>query len=406
MMNLKSADATSAGTKRLWLLAASVVVAAALVEFALRLWLAHLPVAFLIYLNPRLRDSAPAVTARLHDALPALSGRQADPDTGWTFPPNVNWTGRNEDGEPYVAKTSREGFFTPDLPDKSERQLILLGDSYLSTFYARRQMANVVRDDLGVPTYNLAVGGWGPESYIAAYRKFAAGRRHDLVVVCSFVNDITDVENWQRWKREERSESFLMWIRRSVSHDIVNLQQSWPDTHLVLWNLLRFSLNRPAQSAGRQATKSASQGANVAANVNAPIPTSPSAHVQSPTLEHYHGFDLQFSPGYSFMVHDPEAFLPGGDHYDYMAAYLDSLLRLKAAIDANHARMVLVWIPSQERVYLPLLPADRQAAYVTNTTHDVSGLERVLHRFAESEGLDFFDLVEPLMERARAGEKL
>jgi hypothetical protein len=106
------------------------------------------------------------------------------------------------------------------------------------------------------------------------------------------------------------------------------------------------------------------------------------------------------------MMFDPDGFLPGGDYYEYIAAYLDSLLRLKAAIEADHARMVLVWIPSQERIYLPLLSRDRQAAYVTNKTHDISGLERVMQRFAESDGLDFLDLVEPLSTRARAGEKL
>jgi hypothetical protein len=376
----------SATLKRLAVPAASVLIAAALVEVALRLWIAHLPVAFLIYLSPRLRDSSPAVTSRLHEALPALGSRKEDPDTGWTFPPNRDWTGKNEDGEPYSARTSPEGFFTPDLPGKSERQLILLGDSFLSTFYVRRPIQNVIRDALGTPTYDLAVGGWGPESYLAAYRKFAGDRRHDLVVVFSFNNDISDVENWQRWKHEDRSESFLMWIQRTVSHDLVNLSASWPDTHLVLWNLARFSLNRPGRAA-------------------APAPGGASSG-RGPTRERYRGFELQFLPGLSFLVHDSDAFLPGGEYYDSIAAYLDSLRRLRAAIEANHARMVLVWIPSQERVYLPLLPPERQARYVTNTTHDIAGLERVLHRFADSEGLSFFDLAEPLTERARAGEKL
>lgn len=342
----------------------------------------HLPVAFLIYLNPRIRDGSPAVTARLHDALPALGSRQSDPDTGWTFPPSHQWNGKNEDGEAYTAATSPEGFFTPDLPEKSQRQLVLVGDSFLSTFYVQRPMQNVIRDALATPTYNLAVGGWGPESYLAAYRKFAAGRRHDLAVVFSFNNDISDVENWQRWTRENRSESFLMWIQRATSHDLVNLSQSWPDTHLVVWNLVRFAVNRPGRSA------------------------QPSAAAHSPARERFNDVELQFVPGLSFLINDPDAFFPGGEHYDSIAAYLDSLRRLKAAVEANHARMVLVWIPSQERVYLPLLPAERQAAYVTNTTHDISGLERVLHRFTANEGLDFLDLVEPLTKRAAGGEKL
>jgi hypothetical protein len=397
---LASQRAESPAIPRLSLLTGSVLLAAAVVEVALRLWIVHLPVAFLIYLNPRLRDSSPAVIARLHQAVPTLSARQIDQDTGWTFPPNTTWTGKNEDGESYAVRTSSEGFFTPDVPDKSQLQLVFLGDSFLSTYYVRRPLPNVVRDSLGIPAYSLAVGGWGPDSYLAAYRKFAAARRHDVVIVGSFVNDISDVDNWRRWKSEQRSESFLMWTRRSASEDVVNLGQSWTDTHLVLWNLVRFALNRPARS-GPPAKKSEIGLNNATAVQRAALAT-----VDAPTLEHYRGFDLQFSPGYPFMIHDPEDFLPGGDYYDYVAAYLESLLRLKAAIDADHARMVLVWIPSQERVYLPLLPPDRQASYVTNTTHDIGGLENVLHRFAESEGVDFLDLVEPLSMRARVGEKL
>jgi hypothetical protein len=126
----------------------------------------------------------------------------------------------------------------------------------------------------------------------------------------------------------------------------------------------------------------------------------------APALEHYDGFALQLLHGLPFLTLDPDDFFPGGDYYDYVAAYLDSIRQLKAAIEARHARMVFVWIPSQERVYLPLLPADRQAAYVTNHTHDISGLEQVLRRFAEIEGLDFLDLTPSLTTRAKAGEKL
>ena len=221
--------------KRALLFAGSVVLSATVVELGLRLWLAHLPVSFLLYLSPRLRDASPAVLARLHAEVPALRTRWPDPDTGWTYPPGVTWTGTNEDGEAYSARTSNEGFFTPNQPDKSQQQLILLGDSFLSTYYARRPIPNVIHEALGIPTYNLAVGGWGPESYIAAYRKFATGRHHELVIVGTFLNDITDVDNWNRWKRENGSESFLMWNRHATSKELVNLRQSWPDTQNQRW---------------------------------------------------------------------------------------------------------------------------------------------------------------------------
>ena len=237
------------------LLIFSLIFAVVSAELALRVAITRLPVSFLIYVNPALKDRSPESWNRIRAvALPMLNGRKEDPDTGWIFKPNERRVEKNEDGEPYDVKTSPEGFFTPDVPDTSTPQLITVGDSFLSTFYVRRPIQDVLKAELGVPVYNLAAGGWSTPG-------------------------------------------------------------------------------------GVQASPSIIQPADAT------------------TLEHFQtagaSFDLRLVRGQVFMDNDQEFFQPGGGYYQYMQAYFESLVRLKATIEQDRARMVLVWIPSQERVSLP-----------------------------------------------------
>lgn len=377
------------------LVVASVVIAVGIGELALRMVITRLPVALLIYLNPALKDSSPETWERIREYLPNLNVRVEDPDTGWNFKPNMRSTGTNEEGEPYDVTTSPEGFFTPSVPARTTTQLVLLGDSFLSTFYVRRPIPWVMAEKVGVPVYNLAVAGWGPESYREGYRKFVSGRHHDLVVVFTFMNDITDVLNWSTWKSDGFRESFLTWIQRTTAQDdSVNRGTRWPDRHLVVWNLAKFALTLP-----KAGTKYVRQP------IGAPILAAD--ETKQETFSGVSGsFELQFGRGLIFTDNDPAYFLPGGGYYSYMQAYFESLLRLKSAIEGAGARMILVWVPTKERVYLPLLPPERRGVYVTNHSGDIGGLEVVVSRFAQAEGLSFLDLTDPLMDRARQGEKL
>src|SRR4051812_24638944 len=178
--------------RRVALVFCSLVIAVMAMELAMRTFLPRLPIGILMYMNAAMKDRAPRSWARVRDFVPTLNIRQEDPDTGWNHKANLRSTGRNEDGEPYDRTTSLEGFFTPDVPPPSTPQIVMLGDSFASTFYVRQPIAWVLRDAIRTPVYNLAVGGWGPESYRAAYDKYAARRRHALVVVLTFVNDISD----------------------------------------------------------------------------------------------------------------------------------------------------------------------------------------------------------------------
>lgn len=368
-------------------------VAALLGEVALRVVAVRLPVPFLIYLNAELKTAE--TWQRVREWLPALNIRQDDPEIGWTFKPNLTLTGKNEDGEPYEATTSPQGFFTPDQPEKNLPQLVTVGASFLSTFYVRRPLEHVVRAATGMPVYNLSAGGWGPENFHAAYAKFAADRRRDVVLVFTTASDMAIVNNWNIWRAEGASESFLTWTQRSAAtDDSVNRGRSWPDRYLMLWNLAKFATRRaaPAKPPGADPFSAPVAPADVGKRER---------FVNGATA-----FELQLNRGQLFMENDPAAFFPGGAYYPYMQAYFESLARMKARIERDRARMVLVWIPLKERVYLPLLSAERWAAYVTSQSQDIAGLEQAVARFAAQEGISFLDLTPGLSERAGLGEKL
>jgi hypothetical protein len=368
-----------------------LVLALGLAEAGLRLAMASLPIPTLVFLHRDLKDRYPVVYARLREVVPNLERRREDMAMGWTFRPAMHVDGRNEDGEPYDRTTTADGFFTPDNPAPATPQLIVLGDSFLSMFNVAQPIAWVMREQLGQPIYNLSVGGWGPESYRAAYEKFGRGRAHSQVVVFTFVNDITDVMNWQAWQAEELpGMSFLTWIQRAnPDGDAINTSDAWLDRHSVAWNLIQQALWRPPANAG---------GAS-------------RPPVAAPVVESFPGragatFPLQFLDGLPFTVNDAEAFQPGGSYYIYLQSYFESLERLKHAIAAEGAAMTLVWIPSKERVYLPLLPPTRLKAHVTNASQQVDGLERVMAQYARQSGLAYLDTTPALEAAARNGERL
>ena len=357
----------------------------------MRLAIGSLPSPTLVFLHRDLKDRHPEVYARLREVVPNLERRREDMAMGWTFRPGMPVEGKNEDGEAYDRTTSADGFFTPDNPDPVTPQLIVLGDSFLSMFNVAQPIAWVMREQLRQPVYNLSVGGWGPESYRAAYEKHGRGRAHSQVVVFTFVNDITDVLNWQAWQAEGvEGMSFLTWIQRAnPDGDKINTSDGWLDRHSVAWNLLQQALWRPPASATGAAR--------------------PSTATQ--VIEKFPGrdgttFSLQFLDGLPFTVHNFEAFQPGGSYYPYLQSYFESLERLRHAIAEQGATMTLVWIPSKERVYLPLLPADRLAHHVTNASKQVDGLERVMAQYASQAGVPFLDTTPALVEAARAGERL
>lgn len=378
------------------LLLSSLTVALLVGEWLLRMGLPVLPPAFLIYLHPVQKEAVPTVWERIREYNPWARGRKDDPVLGWTFEPDRLYEGRNEDGEVYSLRTSAAGFFTPDEPDAARRQLVTLGDSFMSTFYVQEPLPWVLKRVTGLPVFNLAAGGWGVEQYRLAFERHAQGRNSPLVVVFTFNNDITDVDNWRRWKASGTRLDFMTWIWKNNPDSEINTGNTWLDAHSLLWNYLKFSY----QQLNQQLKKNPSPK---------DMPAENPAELKA---EHFFsgkedgGFDLVFNGGYQFLHMEPEEFEEGGRYWPYMAAYFDALLKLKKSIEEAGGKMALVWIPAKERVYIPLLPKDRYRNYVTTQSGRLDGLERVLRKFAEKQKISFLDLTDDLTRHASLGEKL
>jgi hypothetical protein len=360
----------------------------------LRSWIQMLPKPLVLYLHKDIKDSIPQVWDEIKEFNPWARGRREDSEVGWTFVPMDRRSGRNEDGEPYEGRTSRLGFFTPDEPLESAEQLVVLGDSFLSTFYATKPAAWVLRERLNIPVYALAVGGWGPESYRRAFIKYAKARNSKIVVVFTFNNDVTDVDNWLRWQRNETPVTFLTWIwSNNPDQESVNIGNWWIDRKSILWNWTKYVVRHRIVlklhlSEGDKLSESGS-GLEEFSNPNGTAT-----------------FKLRLTRGYQFTVLDPEAFAPGGSYRPYMDQYFHSLIRLRDSIEGTGKKMLLVWIPAKERVYLPLLRKEQYVKYVTNRTGRINGLESALQRFTSEADLMYLDVTPEFTRRARNGEKL
>jgi hypothetical protein len=365
-------------------------------EIALRLSVDRLPPALLVYLPPALKDRFPQTWDLAREYVPFFNIRQADAELGWTLAPARHIAGTNEDGQPYDVTFTPDGLFTPDTPAPGDPQIITLGDSFLSTFYVPQPIAWQLRQQLDQPVLNLASPGWGIDNLHAAYRRFAPERQHELVVVFSFLNDITDAENWSRWQANSSGQDFMTWLQHTFpDQGYVNCGQSFLDRHSLVWNTCKYQL-------ARRSLLQAEPQVGLAARQQ-PNSTLPQRSFSSGDGE---SFELQLSPGLPFAQMPPAAFLPGGQYFPYLETYFRRLAALQQTIAQQGARMLLVWIPAKERVYLPVLPADQRAPLVDVPDHDLSGLESALAVFAREMGISLLDLTEPLIERARAGEKL
>lgn len=367
-------------------LASSTLAACCLAEGALRAAFPNLPAPLLLYMHQELKARSPAAMTRIRTLNPWIDGRTEHPAVHWTYCAEYPNSGTNEDDEPFELHTSTEGFYTPATPDPAAEQIVTLGDSFLSTFYVTRPIPYVIQDDLGLPVYNLAVGGWGPNQYLAAFETYCAGRNVPLVIVCTFNNDIYDVDNVRRWRESGTSLTFQDWLVVN-SQQWVNRGTRLADRHSVLYNTLKWALLAPGASA----------------NAGSAAP--------GPQLDRFPGagqpFELNLSTAYQFLECQEEDYAPGGNYHHVLSPYLATLAELDAAIKASGADALFVWIPAKERVYIPLLDPVRRAERIPpELNDDIGGLERHLSRWATSLDIDWLDLVPPLQRRARQGEKL
>lgn len=102
----------------------------------------------------------------------------------------------------YMAVFDKDGFRNTGADGSSD--IVVLGDSYIEygennadTFSQRLSEAT------GLKVLNLGVGGYGPQQYVIALKRYGISRRPRYALFCFFEgNDIQDISSFEAWKRD------------------------------------------------------------------------------------------------------------------------------------------------------------------------------------------------------------
>jgi len=107
----------------------------------------------------------------------------------------------NKTSNPWL-KVDRDGYRNPSRPDK-DINLVVFGDSVIFADEVRKDLAEKF-SDIGVPAYNLAMGGYSPFHYLDSYRKFVISRNlfhKKILIFFSTANDFTDSTRYMNIKK-------------------------------------------------------------------------------------------------------------------------------------------------------------------------------------------------------------
>jgi len=307
----------------------------------------------------------------MKDVFPQLSFSRIykpDPDLAWTLRPYKQVRRKNEDGEKWTSITSKDGFITPNTPDLLDQQIITIGDSFLEGKRNPVPIPQVIDDHTSLPVYNLAAGGWGPYSYVAAFNKHATNRNAEVVIVFSVFNDITDATKYKRWKTEFRHltyEDFLNADRWRHSSD--NIGSTWFDNSSIVYNAIKYGITKLEQRGKR-----------------------PKRAQES----------LQF------ISCEPKEYFEGGSCFSTFVDYFHAMDKLKTAVEGSGKRMVLIWIPSKGRVYFDFLNDEYKEKYLERNEKMIFDVEQIINWYANSRDIPFLDLTPIMQENAKSGDAL
>jgi len=353
-------------------------------EFSGRIILKHVSIDFLRYINADLRVH---LLPDMKDVFPQLTFSRIykpEPDLAWTLIPNSKVRRKNEDGEKWTSITSKDGFITPDTPDLLDQQIITIGDSFLEGKRNPVPIPQVIDDHTSLPVYNLAAGGWGPYSYVAAFNKHATNRNAGVVIVYSVFNDIKDATKYKLWKSEfghMTYEDFLNADRWRYSSD--NRGSTWLDRSSVVYNAIKYGITKLEQREKRP--KRIQESLQLNLNTRA---------------------TLYFRNELEFISCKPEEYFEGGGCFSTFVDYFHAMDMLKSAIEGSGKKMVLIWIPSKERVYFDFLDNEYQEKYLERDEKMIFDVEQVINWYAKRRDIPFLDLTPVMQKHAKSGETL
>ena len=365
--------------------AVTLVATVAALELALRLRPDLLPAEALraLPLGPRARL---ACLFRTPDGcLPAEALQVFSPRLAFAYKPNLNVVLWNAEGGAWTLRTDARGFPNADSARYDAADVVVVGDAFVQgvlvepgeSFPARLAAAT------GRSVLNLGVRGWDAYQYPLALRQHGLGARPRVVVVG--ISGMTDL-----------SAHFPRWAGYRSGH---------PDADYA--DFLEAE-EREARAPGapgafglperlyRRAFLPAALGALLLAASPDYDELTLGGHVVrlrlAAALDHWRGVDPER------LIEDQRLGI------EQLGRSIDELRALAAGAGA---RLVVLYVPAMEEVYLPLLGAESPLWGTTSRTRILDRLARlravVTSRVRQEELLD---LTAPLAEVARRGESL
>lgn len=231
---------------------------------------------------------------------------------------------------------TRASFTTDELgyrntsPLLAEYPIVVSGDSFTSHSVEPSPWASRLAEDLQTPVLNLGLQGYGPQNEVEAILRYGLPRKPRHVIVAYYEgNDLLDAEGY-----EDRRLSGLGW-RESIHSRIPVLEQQLC-IHLASY-VLRKAIGE----------KDDAPGTAVPVAGEPPYPFE--ANFEGKTVE------LGFADTYLSLLALPRDEVKKLRGYDLTR---QAYRRLAEACSAQGAHLTVLYVPTKEHVYIPLLPGD------------------------------------------------
>jgi hypothetical protein len=324
---------------------------------------------------------------------------------GYRYRPNRDeWEVCRDTGLPpfRVHVTTDENGFRNTPPLAQQYDLVATGDSFTAGDFVDDPWPQLVGQFTGLPVLNLGVRGWGPQAEVAAIQAFGLLHNPSWVMVGFYEgNDLQDAAIYQQIQA-----SGLDWVTWSRSMVEPQPMDSW-----LAWQSLRYGL----YDGFSRALGAAEKGKT--ASRRFPLMVEVGGQMVS----------LAFYDNQTALLSASQSDIEASTNFALTEAALGEL---KAACDAQGARLLLVYMPAKEHVYLPLIDDDQAVATILAGAGSVSldgdgyvlvdssplaqevlwthldDQRRALQALAERLGLDFLDLTPSFQTETARGRSL
>ena len=291
------------------------------------------------------------------------SGGVPHPYIGSLHTPNQTWVLTSRDYS--VKQTTDEHGFRNRGPWPERADIVVLGDSLAFGYGVADNGSWPAILDSSLPdlkVMNFGLVGAGPEQYMRVYRTFGSQLKPRLVIVGMFTgNDFWDTGMFNRWLRSGVKGNYMYWRDHGRgSAGVLGAAKRMIGAHSYVYNLALEARGRLLNRKKDRRTLTLKGGESVQLAID----------------EHE-----QLTAGS----------VAGSAE---LASVVGSLSALKAMAEAQDAQLLLVFQPSKEEVYSPML-----GLRVRNSSEALRAeLDRMKIRY--------IDLLPAFREHAKSGEKL